>query len=92
MIKISHSLETSITFPLYVLYVLLWEPMAAQTLTISRSASDNIRTIIEKTESVYVQKFQCSISGTLSSGKFPKTLANKREALRAYFASGFIDQ
>ena len=55
----------------------------------SRSASDNIRTIIEKTESVYVQKFQ---RGTLCSGKFSKSLANEQEAVGAYFASGFIDQ
>ena len=36
----------------------------------SRSASDNIRTIIEKkTGSVYVQKFHRLINGTSSSGK-----------------------
>ena len=29
----SHSLETSVTFPLYVLNVLLREPIAAQILT-----------------------------------------------------------
>ena len=58
----------------------------------SRSASDNIRTIIEKTESVYVQKFQRLINGTLCSGKFSKSLANEQEAVDAYFASGFIDQ
>ena len=58
----------------------------------SRSASDNIRTIIEKTESVYVQKFQCLINGTLCSGKFSKSLANEQEPVGAYFASGFIDQ
>ena len=65
---------------------------SSNTVSHSRSASDNIRTIIEKTESVYVQKFQCSISGTLSSGEFPKALVNEREVLRAYFVSGFIDQ
>ncbi len=58
----------------------------------SRSASENILTIIEKTESVYVQKFQRLINGTLSSGEFSKSLANEREAVGAYFASGFIDQ
>ena len=59
---------------------------------LSCSASDNIWTIIDKTESVYLQKFQCSISSTLSSGEFPKFLANKREAACSYFASGFLDQ
>ena len=59
------------------------------TNTFSRSASDNIRTIIEKTESVYVQKFQRLINGTLCSGKFSKSLANEQEAVGAYFASGF---
>ena len=58
----------------------------------SRFASDNIRTIIEKTESVYVQKFQRLINGTLFSGEFSKSLVNKQEAVGAYFASGFIDQ
>ena len=58
----------------------------------SRSASDNIRTIIEKTESVYVQKFQRLINGTLFSGEFSKSLTSEREAVGAYFASGFIDQ
>ena len=58
----------------------------------SCSASDNIRTIIEKTGSVYVQKFQCSINGTSSSGKFLESLANKREAVCAYLASSFLDQ
>ena len=57
----------------------------------SRSASDNIRTIIEKTESVYVQKFQRLINGTLCSGKFSKSLANEQD-VGAYFASGFIEQ
>ena len=52
-------------------------------------SSDNIRTI---TESVYVQKFQRLISGALSSGEFSKSLANRREAVGTYFASGFIDQ
>ena len=61
-------------------------------LSVSRSASDNIWTIIEKTESVYVQKFQRLINGTLCFGKIPKSLANKREAVGAYFASSFIDQ
>ena len=60
--------------------------------SVSRSASDNIRTIIEKTESVYVQKFQRLINGTLFSGEFSKTLTSEREAVGAYFASGFIDQ
>ena len=58
----------------------------------SRSASDNIRTINEKTESVYVQKFHRLINGTLSSGKFLESPANKREAVCAYLASGFLDQ
>ena len=58
----------------------------------SRSASDNIRTIIEKTESVYVQKFQRLINGTLFSGEFSKSLTSERKAVGAYFASGFIDQ
>ena len=58
----------------------------------SRSASDNIRTIIEKTESVYVQKFQRLINSTLCSGKFSKSLANEQEAVGAYFTSGFIEQ
>ena len=65
---------------------------AFKELQISRSASDNIRTIIEKTESVYVQKFQRLINGTLCSGKFSKSLANEQEAVGAYFASGVIDQ
>ena len=60
--------------------------------TSSRSASDNIWTIIEKTESVYVQKFQHLIKGTLCSGKFSKSLTNEQEAVGTYFASGFIDQ
>ena len=58
----------------------------------SRSASDNIRTIIEKTESVYVQKFQRVINGTLFSGEFSKSLTSEQEAVGAYFASGSIDQ
>ena len=58
----------------------------------SRSASDNIRTVIEKTESVYVQKFQRSINGTLFSGEFSKSLTSEQEAVGAYFASSFIDQ
>ena len=33
MTWISLCLETSVTFPLHVLHVLLWEPMAARTLT-----------------------------------------------------------
>ena len=33
MTRTSHSLETSVTFPLHVLHVLLREPMAVQTLT-----------------------------------------------------------
>ena len=58
----------------------------------SRSASDNIRTIIEKTESVYVQKFQRLINGTLFSGVFSRSLTSERKAVGAYFASGCIDQ
>ena len=58
----------------------------------SRSTSDNIRTIIEKTESVYVQKFQRLINGTLFSGEFSKSLTSEQEAVGAYFASGCIDQ
>ena len=45
----------------------------------SRSASDNIRTIIEKTESVYVQKFHRLIKGTSSSGKFLESLSNEKQ-------------
>ena len=49
------------------------------SLIASRSASDNIRTIIEKTESVYVQKFQRLINGTLFSGEFQSLLpANEK--------------
>ena len=33
MTRISLHLETSVTFLLHVLHVLLWEPMAARTLT-----------------------------------------------------------
>ena len=33
MTRILLYLETSVTFPLHVLHVLLWEPMAARTLT-----------------------------------------------------------
>ena len=36
MIRTSLRLETSVTFPLHVLHVLLWEPMAARTLTSSK--------------------------------------------------------
>ena len=43
-------------------------------------------------DSVYVQKFQRLINGTLSSGEFSKSLANEQEAIGAYFACGFIDQ
>ena len=42
--------------------------------------------------SVYIQKFQRLINSTLSSGEFSKSLANKQEAVGAYFASRFIDQ
>ena len=55
-------------------------------------ASDNIQTIIEKMESVYVQKFQHLINGTLFSGEFSKSLTSEREAVGAYFARSFIDQ
>ena len=58
----------------------------------SRSASNNIRTIIERTESVHIQKFQYSINDTLPSGEFSMSLAKERETIGTYFASGFIDQ
>ena len=58
----------------------------------SRSASDNIRTIVERTESVPIQKFQHSINDTLPSGEFSKSLAKERETVGTHFASGFIDQ
>ena len=45
-----------------------------------------------KTQSVYIQKFQHLIDGTLSSGDFLKSLAIKRQALGTYFVSSFIDQ
>ena len=61
--------------------------MESFSLSNSGSTSDNIRTIIEKTESVYVQKFQRLINGTLCSGKYSKSLANKQEAVGTYFAS-----
>ena len=48
--------------------------------------------LLEKTEGVYVQKFQRLINGTLSSGEFSKSLANEQEAIGAYFACSFIDQ
>ena len=44
-----------------------------------------------KTESVYVQKFQRLINGTLSSGEFSKSFAKKMEDVGAHSASGFID-
>ena len=59
--------------------------------THSHSTSDIMRTITEKTESVYIQKFQRKINGTLSSSEFSKSLANEREAVGSYFASGFIE-
>ena len=40
----------------------------------------------------YCKKYQHLINSTLSSVKFPKSLANKLEATCVYFASGFIDQ
>ena len=49
-------------------------------------------TIIEKTENVYVQKFQRLINSTLFSGEFSKSLTSEWEAVGAYFAHGFIDQ
>ena len=58
----------------------------------SRSVSDKYMGIIEKTRSQNAGAFQRSINGTLSSGEFSKSLANKREAVGTYFASGFIDQ
>ena len=74
----------------YIWAVLRWSE--THQVYHSCSASDNIRTIIEKTESVYIQKFQCSINGTLSSGEFSKSLTSERDAVGAYFASGFIDK
>ena len=58
----------------------------------SRSASDKYTRIIEKTGSQNEGAFQCSINGTSSSGKFLESLANEREAVCAYLASGFLDQ
>ena len=43
-----------------------------------------------KKRKVYTYKHL--INGILSSGEFSKSLANKQEAVGAYFASGFIDQ
>ena len=54
----------------------------------SRSASDNIRTITEKMESVYVQK----LTAPCVPISFQKSLANEQEAVGAYFASAFIDK
>ena len=45
-----------------------------------------------KTESVYMQKFQRLINGTLSSGEFSKSLAKKMEDVGAHSASSFVGQ
>ena len=58
----------------------------------SRSASDKYTGIIEKTGSQNEGAFQCSINGTSSSGELLESLANKREAVCAYLASGFLGQ
>ena len=58
----------------------------------SRSASDKYTGIIEKTGSQNASAFHRSINGTLFSGEFSKSLTSEREAVGAYFASGFIDQ
>ena len=58
----------------------------------SRSASDKYMGIIEKTGSQNASTFQRLINGTLFSGEFSKSLTSEREAVGAYFASGFIDQ
>ena len=55
----------------------------------SRSASDNIRTIIEKRESVYVQKFQHLINGTLSSGEFCKVSCQQTRSCRQLLCQRF---
>ena len=60
--------------------------------TLSRSASDKYTGIIEKTGSQNASAFHRSINGTLFSGEFSKSLTSEREAVGAYFASGFIDQ
>ena len=49
-------------------------------------------TMYRQMESVYVQKFQRLINGTLSSGEFSKSFAKKMEDVGAHSASGFIDQ
>ena len=49
----------------------------------SRSANDSIGTIIEKTENVYVVKFQHLISGTMASGKIAKSVSKKGAAASA---------
>ena len=54
-------------------------------------AAIHLVTIYGKTESVYVQKFHCSINGTLSSGKLPESLTYKC-VVCAYFANSFVDQ
>ena len=59
---------------------------------LSRSASDKYTGIIEKTGSQNASAFHRSINGTLFSGEFSKSLTSEREAVGAYFASGFIDQ
>ena len=48
-------------------------------------------TMYGQMESVYVQKFQRLINGTLSSGEFSKSFAKKMEDVGAHSASGFID-
>ena len=58
----------------------------------SRSASDKYMGIIEKTGSQNASTFQRLINSTLFSGEFSKSLTSEREAVGAYFASGFIDQ
>lgn len=54
-------------------------------------AAIHLVTIYGKTESVYIQKFHCSINGTLSSGKLPESLTYKY-VVCAYFANSFVDQ
>ena len=71
----------------------LFSHLILTTLTqSSRSASDKYTGIIEKTGSQNASAFHRSINGTLFSGEFSKSLTSEREAVGAYFASGFIDQ
>ena len=90
---ILHSLEMSITFPLYKLYVLLWESMAAQTLPKVTILTENVRAeinsilrghvaIIMKPSLHYILTESTifgpwSSNGTRPSAKFSSQLWNK---------------